>query len=72
MCEWQGELLVTFYKDYFQTNMKKKLFLLAMVAMTAIFVSSCKNGNKEANNDNPCELTGAGATFPEPFYTSEP
>ena len=44
-----------------------KKFLLSMMTLVALFATtSCNNSNN--NTREPQELSGAGATFPLPFY----
>ena len=52
--------------------MKKNLIIVAALALATVVATSCKKNNSEnteAVNAESCELSGAGATFPEPFYT---
>lgn len=45
--------------------MKRKSFVITIVLLTLVgLLSSCNSGKKES-----LSLSGAGATFPEPFYT---
>ena len=49
----------------------KKIYLPFVAGMMALAITAC-GGNKTANNENgreSVEMSGAGATFPLPFYT---
>lgn len=47
--------------------MKKSVFLLIIAALA---ITGCKQGSKNeaANNAEKVDISGAGATFPQPFY----
>lgn len=51
--------------------MKTINFIAAILAATALLMSSCKGNNKSEQTESKresIELSGAGATFPQPFY----
>ena len=48
----------------------KKTFSVIMTMLLAIVVASC-GGNTSAGGREAQELSGAGATFPLPFYNVE-
>lgn len=49
--------------------MKKITLFLSMLAAVVLLATSCKNGAKSNEEGRePVELSGAGATFPLPFY----
>ncbi len=55
-----------------QQNKKMRKIQLLLVAIISIsLITSCGNSDKKQNNKNEVKaLTGAGATFPQPFYNT--
>ena len=47
----------------------KKFYLFLMAGLIAIASTACGGQKKNADGREAVDLTGAGATFPLPFYT---